>query len=166
MLSIYLVLINAFDYSPAQNWGSSIAAGGSLTFDLYSTAGGTVPVTVESFDVTLLNGSGDINNAKTVYTLLSGVTSSHGITVTIPKDTPSGPNYFIGLIAKSGPRYSGGFSVTGGSDKPTASASSSKSTTTSVAGSTTGNTKATTAGTSASSLAGYMLTGLATINMI
>ena len=138
-----LTLVTAFELSIAQNFASTQTAGGSITFNLYNPNGGTVPATTESYDVTLLDGSGNQNDAKTVAKLASGLTQTSGITVTLPGDLSSG-SYFLGLVASSETKYSGAFTVTGST---AASASPSPGTTPTPGASSvdsSGNTKAST----------------------
>eukprot|EP00835_Amoeboradix_gromovi_P002300 NODE_127_length_18646_cov_0.421632.p10 type:complete len:148 gc:universal NODE_127_length_18646_cov_0.421632:7412-7855(+) len=113
MLTFFLFkTLFAFELSIAQNFKSSLDAGNSITFDLYRTDGKSVPSTTELYDVTLLDGSGNMNSAKTVATLASGLSQTTGISVTLPSDLSSG-QYFLGLIAESGSKYSGVFNVNG-----------------------------------------------------
>eukprot|EP00834_Sanchytrium_tribonematis_P008890 NODE_1255_length_1599_cov_0.450000.p1 type:complete len:174 gc:universal NODE_1255_length_1599_cov_0.450000:1028-507(-) len=147
MLSLILLsILSAFDLSVAQNSNfNGLKAGGSITFDLYNQNGGTVPATTEAFSVTLLDGSGNMDNAKTISTLKSGVTQTKGITVQLPGDLAAG-KYFLGLVAASGTKYSGLFDVSGGSstksgNAPNDSSNSSNSGDSSNNSTTDGNTK-------------------------
>eukprot|EP00835_Amoeboradix_gromovi_P002296 NODE_127_length_18646_cov_0.421632.p6 type:complete len:168 gc:universal NODE_127_length_18646_cov_0.421632:5527-6030(+) len=114
---LLLTTLFGFDLAIAQNWGADLTAGSTVTFSLYDPNGGTVPPSTEIYDVTLLDGSGDMNNAKTVATLQSGLTQTSGISVNLPGNLASG-KYFFGIIAQSGSKYSGAFNVNGVSSSP------------------------------------------------
>ena len=127
MISAILLLTtaSAFDLAIAQNFPAKQKAGATIKFDLYNPNGGTVPSSTESYDVTLLDGTANKNDAKTVATLLKGITKTKGISVTLPGSIPTGEKYFFGLVAKGDTKYSGFFQITG-------DARSSTNTTTSV----------------------------------
>ena len=114
MFSILLFsFVSAFDLAIGMSFDVNQKAGNAVTFDLYNPTGGVVPASSEMYDVTLLDGRVDPSNAKTISTLLSGVTKTKGISVTLPSTLVTGDKYFFGIVAKSGTKYSGFFKVSG-----------------------------------------------------
>ncbi len=111
---LFSTCVDAFELQIGQNWEPVVTPGSTIRFDLVQSNGQPSPSNyTENYDITLLDGREDLNNAKTLFTLLPGQSKTTGIEVTLPYSLTNGNNYFLGIVSASGSKYSGVFGIDG-----------------------------------------------------